>query len=42
MNTSIIVGSLALVLAGLLAAGHALEQDHSEMKPVVSAVQVRS
>ena len=43
MNTSIFIGVLALVLAGLLATGHAFEQDEaSVMKPVVSAVQVKS
>jgi hypothetical protein len=43
VNTSIIVGSLALVLAGLLVTGHAFEQqDASESKPVVSVVQVKS
>jgi hypothetical protein len=42
VNTSIIVGSLALVLAGLLVTGHAFEQESSESKPVVSVVQVKS
>jgi hypothetical protein len=43
VNTSIIIGSLALVLAGLLVTGHAFEQeDASESKPVVSVVQVKS
>jgi hypothetical protein len=43
VNTSIIVGSLALVLAGLLVAGHAVElEETSESKPVVSVVQVKS
>ena len=43
MNTSIIVGSFALVLAGLLATGHALQQEEaSVIKPVVSVVQVKS
>jgi hypothetical protein len=40
VNTSIFIGALALVLAGLLATGHAFEQEASE--PVVSAVQVKS
>ena len=43
VNTSIIVGAIALVLAGLLATGHAFEQEEaSVMQPVVSAVQVKS
>ena len=43
VNTSIIIGSLALVLAGLLVTGHAFEQEEtSETKPVVSVVQVKS
>ena len=43
MNTSIFIGALALVLAGLLATGHAFEQeDASVTKPVVSVVQVKS
>ena len=42
MNTSIFIGALALVLAGLLATGHAFEQDPSVTEPVVNAVQVKS
>ena len=42
MNTSIIVGTIALVLAGLLATGHAFEQEEAATKPVVSAAQVKS
>jgi hypothetical protein len=41
VNTSIIVGAIALVLAGLLATGHAFEQEETS-EPVVSAVQVKS
>jgi hypothetical protein len=43
VNTSIIVGAIALVLAGLLATGHAFEQEEaSATKPVVSVTQVKS
>jgi len=43
VNTSIIVGSLALVLAGLLVTGHAFEQDASSVsEPVASEVRVKS
>jgi hypothetical protein len=43
VNTSIFIGALALVLAGLLATGHAFEQEEaSATKPVVSVTQVKS
>jgi len=42
VNTSIFIGALALVLAGLLATGHAFEQDTSLIEPVASEMQVKS
>jgi hypothetical protein len=42
VNTSVIVGAIALVLAGLLATGHAFEQEEASTKPVVSVTQVKS
>jgi hypothetical protein len=43
VNTSIIIGAIALVLAGLLATGHAFEHEEaSAAKPVVSVPQVKS
>jgi hypothetical protein len=43
VNTSIFIGALALALAGLLATGHAFEQEEaSATTPVVSVTQVKS